>query len=151
MTHWQVVSGLKKLGYVVQKVGHPCCRGLCLLEHAFPVTDLRISHGLGPRAFGAPRTPSYDDSILTYETAQRRDFIMNFETSKNTNVQNQILLTAAQCSPVVNDLTITLFLKYIGLSLSRQIYSVFGVDLRLVVSKQIASIQSWLVEALDIS
>jgi len=42
-----------------------------------PVTDLRIGHGLGPRA-----TPSYDDSLLTQEFAKLHRGIISQFTSK---------------------------------------------------------------------
>jgi len=50
--------------------------------------------------------------------------------SKIQTSKTRSLVTTAQWSLVVNDLSIILFLKY--MSLSRQIYSVFDADLRLI-------------------
>jgi len=99
------------------------------------VTDLRIGHGLGHCACGTPRNSFLCRLITNLKSAKLRIGITSQCTWKRAKIQTSrtiSLVTAALWSLVVKDLLIALFPTY--MSLSKQIYSVFDADLRLVVS-----------------
>jgi len=55
------------------------------------VTDFRIGHGLGPRAFGGSGQLFPMTKLPLRETAQRHNFTIFLETSDNANVYSRLL------------------------------------------------------------